>query len=556
MNRPDQVEGKYYQGGSEGSIWYGDLQLGDYVFPSHNGFIIGLWQAKAFNTILINGVKCEVLEFNEIKKYNDVNVSKDFARYKYFIHDLNLVNKITKSVKNLGFIPIQEAENCPIAESIEFNDNIINVYIALKDLERNYLEGDIRVTIDNLDKTNIISIEKYVNNKFELYEEFHDLYQSKSEEKGKFSLKELLAYSVEDNASQKRKFLTTLLSELNDSGFMRVSSPIKLYDMVLVGRKVYTKAGIHNTDTTCVLPDDNYYSQYAELLDFNPNLILYGPPGTGKTFATEKIVSAYERLNYSKESSYENASNEGRVRNITFHQSFSYEEFIEGIRPNLGEESTKLSYVLENGVFKEHCLNAEKEILKRNDNADYIDLINSNSAIWKVSLGERYNDHIFNECIKSEDIAISWLNDVDLTDLEYDDIYNQLGLNEFGQKPTQNANTIFSFVYEMNVGDIVLIFNSLQTIRMIGIIKDDYRHDSSYDDYRHRRSVKWFDSLNYPINIHEYNGYKNLSLKTIYELNRMSVSDIVEIVSENSTESTIIESKNQIKPYYFIIDEI
>ena len=68
------------------------------------------------------------MKFEEIKKYNNVNVSKDFARYKFFIHDLNLVNKITKSVKNLGFIPIQVAENCPIAESIEFDNNIINVY--------------------------------------------------------------------------------------------------------------------------------------------------------------------------------------------------------------------------------------------------------------------------------------------------------------------------------------------------------------------------------------------------------------------------------------------
>ncbi len=55
---------------------------------------------------------------------------------------------------------------------------------------------------------------------------------------------------------------------------------------------------------------------------------------------------------------YENAIVHGRIKFITFHQSYSYEEFIEGIRPKL--DSNELTYSLEKGVFKEISDNAKK----------------------------------------------------------------------------------------------------------------------------------------------------------------------------------------------------
>src|SRR5699024_9566643 len=60
----------------------------------------------------------------------------------------------------------------------------------------------------------------------------------------------------------------------------------------------------------------------------------------------------------------------------TFHQSFSYEDFIEGIKPNLNveSESGELSYQIENGVFKELCLRAQSD--PENRYAIFIDEIN------------------------------------------------------------------------------------------------------------------------------------------------------------------------------------
>jgi len=93
------------------------------------------------------------------------------------------------------------------------------------------------------------------------------------------------------------------------------------------------------------------------------NIILYGPPGVGKTYNHKKIVSLIENGIYTQkeifesilenndeeniDETYEQIKKEDRVEFVTFHQSFSYEDFIEGFRPN---EEGKIE--LEDGIFK------------------------------------------------------------------------------------------------------------------------------------------------------------------------------------------------------------
>lgn len=59
---------------------------------------------------------------------------------------------------------------------------------------------------------------------------------------------------------------------------------------------------------------------------------------------------------------------------VTFHQSFSYEDFIEGIKPNLDDEENKVSYRIEDGIFKKMCLKADAD--RENPYALFIDEIN------------------------------------------------------------------------------------------------------------------------------------------------------------------------------------
>lgn len=104
------------------------------------------------------------------------------------------------------------------------------------------------------------------------------------------------------------------------------------------------------------------------------NQILYGPPGTGKTYNT--VLKAMEIINpscirrdengdvknYSEvKKEFDNAKFNHQIEFVTFHQSYSYEEFVEGIKPELQNEDN-LKYILENGIFKEICKNATKKI--------------------------------------------------------------------------------------------------------------------------------------------------------------------------------------------------
>jgi predicted Mrr-cat superfamily restriction endonuclease len=95
------------------------------------------------------------------------------------------------------------------------------------------------------------------------------------------------------------------------------------------------------------------------------NQIFYGPPGTGKTFST--INKALELCNENitnlsrreiKEL-YKNKVKEGQIVFTTFHQSMSYEDFIEGIKPQEPEkEGDNIIYKVEDGIFKKLCIKA------------------------------------------------------------------------------------------------------------------------------------------------------------------------------------------------------
>ena len=105
------------------------------------------------------------------------------------------------------------------------------------------------------------------------------------------------------------------------------------------------------------------------------NEILYGPPGTGKTFA---LKQEYFPLYTSEETSItgENKLIE-RFKFVTFHQSFSYEDFIEGIKPIMPENdevAEDLGYRIEDGVFKDICKDASLD--PDNRYAIFIDEIN------------------------------------------------------------------------------------------------------------------------------------------------------------------------------------
>ncbi|MFV8339320.1 McrB family protein [Flavobacterium sp. LB3P21] len=96
------------------------------------------------------------------------------------------------------------------------------------------------------------------------------------------------------------------------------------------------------------------------------NQILYGPPGTGKTYNTiNKAISIInpdfdlkKDRNLIKEE-YERLVLNNQISFTTFHQSMSYEDFIEGIKPIISDENEEiLNYEIKDGLFKIACANA------------------------------------------------------------------------------------------------------------------------------------------------------------------------------------------------------
>jgi hypothetical protein len=100
------------------------------------------------------------------------------------------------------------------------------------------------------------------------------------------------------------------------------------------------------------------------------NLILYGPPGTGKTYQTiERSVKIIEPAFLGDHAAYkqrfDQLMREQRIAFITFHQSYSYEDFVEGIRPVLDQKGTEPRYECRAGIFKQLAVNALVDCLER-----------------------------------------------------------------------------------------------------------------------------------------------------------------------------------------------
>ena len=92
--------------------------------------------------------------------------------------------------------------------------------------------------------------------------------------------------------------------------------------------------------------DDDYLKQLLKILDRKKNIVLQGPPGVGKSFIAKRLASCFV-----------GNKDEKKVRFIQFHQSYSYEDFIQGLKPEEGKAQT---FKLKNGLFYELCLEAIK----------------------------------------------------------------------------------------------------------------------------------------------------------------------------------------------------
>jgi 5-methylcytosine-specific restriction protein B len=295
------------------------------------------------------------------------------------------------------------------------------------------------------------------------------------------------------------------------------------------------------------------FDKYAELLENNSNLIIQGVPGSGKTYTARKIVESFEKRK-SKASSFESVEKQGRVKHITFHNSYKYEHFIECKNTNLANKNDESFNQFEPGILLQISISASLEILKTQISSKLKASVSINNKIWKVSLGYRKTEErIYSECKKSGEIAVGWLENESLEGKSYNEIYGMLEARRGKDEPKLSADVISinSLVNEMKKGDFVLIYDKPGSITDIGIVTSDYFHDYS-KPYPHKRKVKWFLEFAVPLDITKYDNKTRLTLKTIYELEHINFSDLREIINEENPT----EINRNILPYYLIISEI
>ncbi len=303
------------------------------------------------------------------------------------------------------------------------------------------------------------------------------------------------------------------------------------------------KAGQHtNIDYLGVLDylDNNYerleergvFREMKELdEEFDKNLILYGPPGTGKTYNSAIYAVAIcdgrpvdDLTDYNAVMTrYNELKKAGRIAFTTFHQSYGYEEFIEGIKPIIDENKQDIGYTIEPGVFKAFCENAKSTVHTKNGSS-----IDAGARIWKLTIMNGDLNQVKQECFDENNVRMGF-------DMDSDEAR--------------------SFVEDVKPGDIILSLKTRKTIDGIAIVTDDAVELQDKSMYKTARTVKWL-AKNINEDITDINNGKLLHRMTFAKVPNMSVKDVIKLAEKVNPdlESTVIEENTE--PYVFIIDEI
>lgn len=149
--------------------------------------------------------------------------------------------------------------------------------------------------------------------------------------------------------------------------------------------------------------------------------ILYGPPGTGKTWrAAREAIRAIDPVEYEKilgetdsdkklSALHDTMVKNGKIAWVTFHPSYSYEDFMEGYRP-VASEGGHLSYQVFDGPFKKLCNLARGnvdlqlgDILTKADDKPYGEVVDKDQGGWVVRVTPQRSDQVAPEMFKYVD---------------------------------------------------------------------------------------------------------------------------------------------------------
>lgn len=319
------------------------------------------------------------------------------------------------------------------------------------------------------------------------------------------------------------------------------------------------------------------------------NQILYGPPGTGKTYNTinRALEIVFEKEDVDKQIQHKFQGYEvnkfvseiiiilrqkshttddrkvlmtifdyykPQIVFTTFHQSYGYEEFVEGIKAQtiIDEETKKqtITYDVEDGIFKRLCEQAKEIKSFKQFIYDFDEKIN----IWKISLGDTQNsgdDYIYDYCINNKKILLGFGEGINFDDCNSrKEIAKKLeDLKKYSYPPT----ALDTLKNKMKKDDVVLVSYGNRKLRAIAKITGDYEflEEEELGTYVQSRDVEWLLVPEEPFTFEKVLK-KQFSQMSIYDIkNNTKIDNLKELLSKK-TKDIVSNEKN----YVLIIDEI
>ena len=287
------------------------------------------------------------------------------------------------------------------------------------------------------------------------------------------------------------------------------------------------------------------------------NTIFYGPPGTGKTYSTTsyavQLCDGELPQSGGREAirtRFEELRREGRISFVTFHQSYGYEEFVEGLRPE-ATAAGQVAYSVRPGAFLSACRAASRQ---RMVTPGLKGRPLKERTIFKMSLGAAATAQgaaVFEYCLENQCVLLGWGQDIDFTDCpDKAAIAKKIELDEPTlKKPASQAWFVDYFKHEMKLGDLILVSQGNSLFRAIAEVTGEYEFADDAP-FHQMRAVKWLAIFEGGTPAEEIYK-KEVGMSTLYKLNPAVIEygRISELLPEQA-------SAQPVQPHVLIIDEI
>ena len=308
---------------------------------------------------------------------------------------------------------------------------------------------------------------------------------------------------------------------------------------------------------------------------FTTNLILYGPPGTGKTYRTvseavrlclqldeHNAILREKSRRKDLKAEYDKLVLEERIQFVTFHQSFSYEDFVEGLRPSTedteGDQGGKnssggFSLKVHDGLFKRISERA------RQDSGKSLGLrLDRTRRIFKLSLTGSNKGDALKQLLDGRKIFWKHGGDIDWSSEQYDD-FDGVRRGWQANHPDDcgsGADVTGTFLFRSAIadGDYVVLTMGPDKIVALGQVKGPYEYTESTQAAHHTRPVTWLWSAPGGVDRNTFYSKQFNASEPIHRLTSEVIKwDALEaIVFGNDAAKSLSDGR----PYVLVIDEI